>query len=199
MLSVEMDLCVSSEPRRKRWTRAECEQLSEVFDQRRLELIEGELIDKMGKKRPHSNSTSLLFGWLIGVFGFLRVQQETPIDMAFDDNPTSEPQPDLIVLNQELTEFTEENPGPQDVLLVVEVAHSPIRLDLKRKAVLYARARIADYWVLDVARRRMIVHRDPQGERYRSVAVYGPEDSVAPLAAPTAFLRIGDAFVRGGR
>jgi hypothetical protein len=53
------------EPPRKRWTRAECEMLEpvELLDHERLELVEGELISKMGKKRPHSNSARSIFSY----------------------------------------------------------------------------------------------------------------------------------------
>jgi len=63
-----------------------------------------------------------------------------------------------------------------------------------RVAVSYARAGIAEYWVLDITGRRMIVHRDPQAGRYASVAAYGSQESVAPLAAPQSCFRIKDAF-----
>ena len=184
------------EPPRKRWTRSESAALAEsgVLDCQRLELIEGELIDKMGKKRPHVNSSRLLDIWLGGVFGARLVIPESPIDVSPDDNPTNEPEPDQIVLKRDFSHFTDENPRPVDLQLVVEVADSTLGFDLKTKAGLYARAGIVEYWVLDVAGRRMIVHRDPQDGRYVSVAAYGSEESVAPLAAPGSSLRIGDAF-----
>ena len=49
------------EPQRKRWTRQECVALetSGIWSQQHLELIEGELISKMGKKRPHANATAV--------------------------------------------------------------------------------------------------------------------------------------------
>jgi hypothetical protein len=53
----------------------------------RLELVEGELISKIGKKRPHVNSLTLLYGWLVSVFGSRFVNQEAPIDVAPEDNP----------------------------------------------------------------------------------------------------------------
>jgi hypothetical protein len=45
-------------PPRKRWTRAECAALEStgIWEQQKLELIDGELISKMGKKRPHVNA-----------------------------------------------------------------------------------------------------------------------------------------------
>jgi Uma2 family endonuclease len=184
------------DPPRKRWTRSEFDALSSsgVLDDQRLELVEGELINKMGKKRPHVNSVVLLERWLEGVFGELFVNTAAPIDVAPEDNPTSEPEPDLIVLKRDLSHFRQENPRPEDLHLVIEVADATLGFDLTTKAALYARAGIADYWVLDVAARRMIVHRDPRGEQYVSIAAYACEERVAPLAAPASELRIGDAF-----
>src|SRR4029077_12823932 len=82
------ELPVLKEPRRKRWTRSECDALAEsgVLDCQKLELIEGELIDKMGKNRPHVNSQTLLMGWLLGVFGMRMVIPESPIDVSPEDN-----------------------------------------------------------------------------------------------------------------
>ncbi len=167
---------------------------SDLLCQLRLELIEGELIDKRGKKPPHYISVSLLFEWLFGVFGARFVQQGSPIDVAPEDNPTNEPEPDLIVLNRDLTQFLSGNPLPADLHLVVEVADSTLGFDLNTKAALYSRAGIVEYWVLSIPGRRLFVHRDPQAGRYASVAAYSEDESVAPLAAPEAFLPIRDVF-----
>src|SRR5207249_2665270 len=149
---------------------------------------------KMGKKRPHVNSVALLLGWLVEVFGARLVIQESPIDVAPEDNPTNEPEPDLIVLKRDLSHFTSENPRPQDLQLVVEVVDSTLGFDLTTKAALYPRAGIVEYWALDVAGRRMIVHRDPQKGRYASIEAYSSDESVAPLSAPESRFRIKDAF-----
>src|SRR5258708_1365295 len=102
-------------PPRKLWTRSDYEELSfGLLNGHRLEMVAGELIDKMGKERPHTNSLALLHGWLIGVFGVRCVNQETAIDVAPEDNPSSEPEPDLIVLKRDLSHFTKENPQPDD-------------------------------------------------------------------------------------
>ena len=68
------------------------------------------------------------------------------------------PKPDLIVLNREFETF-DSNPQPQDIALLVEIADSTLNFDLTIKAALYARAGIAEYWVLDVVAKRLIVHR----------------------------------------
>jgi Uma2 family endonuclease len=135
----------------------------------------------------------LLHEWLLAIFGRRRVVQESPIDVFPEDNPTSEPEPDLVVLSRDITDFTE-NPQPQDLLLVLEIADSSLYLDLIIKGALYARAGIVEYWVLDIAGRRMIVHHDPQDGRYTSTVTYSADDRVAPLAAPGSAFRVGDAF-----
>jgi Uma2 family endonuclease len=190
---------VPLDPPRKLWTRAECEALEAagLLDGQHLELIEGDLINKMGKKWPHISAVTLLKAWLVGVFGIPFVIQEAPIDVAPEDNPTNEPEPDIIVLKRELASFVSAGqPRPEDLHLVVEVAHTTLRFDLTTKAALYARAGIVDYWVLDVAGKRMIVHRDPQRGLYSSVLAFGQQEIVAPLAAPEAELRVGDVFAR---
>ena len=192
-----LELPAHMDPRRKRWTRQECEALSGIGlpDWNHLELVEGELINQMGINQPRVISVALLLEWFRQVFGTRRVLNEAPIDVAPEDNPTNEPQPDLIVLKLDFTDFTKEHPQPRDLELVVEVADSTLYFDLTTKAGLYARAGIVDYWVLDVSGRRMIVHRDPREERYSSIVVFGSEESVAPLAAPGSPLRIADVLV----
>ena len=184
------------EPPRKRWTREECTALEAagIWEQQHLELIEGELISKMGKKRPHTISLVLVQDWLVLVFGRQYVNPETPIDVAPGDNLINEPEPDLIVLAKDQREITEQNPQPADVRLLVEIADSSLKFDLTVKARLYARAGIPECWVVDVLSRRIIVHRDPRDGQYRSVIAYSDQESVRPLAAPNAEFSVTSAF-----
>jgi Uma2 family endonuclease len=196
MPTVLTDVPIESTPRRKRWTRAEYDALAEtgLFEGQHLELIEGELIDKMGKKRPHVTFLVRLMKWLTEVFGADYIIPESPIDVAPEDNPTNEPEPDLIVLNRDFNQFLSANPRPHDLRLVIEVADSTVGFDLTTKAALYARAGIVDYWVLDVPGRRLIVHRSPQAGHYASVVAYSANEGVAPLAAPDSQLPITSLF-----
>lgn len=187
---------VPLDPPRKRWTRAECVALeaSGAWNQQKLELVDGDLISKMGKNRSHVNSLSLVLAWLIDVFGKQYVNPEAPIDVAPVDNPRNEPEPDIIVLARPMREFLKGNPHPADLHLVVEISDSTLGFDLTTKAALYARAGIADYWVLDTAARRIVVHRDPQAGAYQSITVYGEHECVSPLAASSREFRVSDAF-----
>ena len=80
-------------PPRKRWTRTELKPLeaSGLFDQERVELIEGELLTKLGRNRPHIDTLTLVLLWLVQVFGARFVNPEAPIDLAPEDNPANEP------------------------------------------------------------------------------------------------------------
>ena len=86
-------------PPRKHWTRAEVEMLenSGAFDGQHYELVEGDLISKMGKKRPHYSGVASSTEQLIRAFGTGLVFPETPMDVRLEDNPTSHPEPaDLL-------------------------------------------------------------------------------------------------------
>src|SRR5690348_16258963 len=93
---------VPTEPLRKLWARSECAALESAgfLDRKRLELVDGELIRKIPKNRPHANALAILYDWAIRVFGGRYINSETPIDVSPEDNPTSEPEPDIIILNR---------------------------------------------------------------------------------------------------
>lgn len=177
-------------------TRVECAKLESagLWDQQHLELVRGELISKMGKKRPHVNALVAVQAWLQRTFGEQFVNPEAPIDVAPEDNPTNEPEPDLVVLTRPSREFQDINPRPADLRLIVEISDSTLGFDLTTKAELYARAGIIEYWVIDVAAHRLIAHRDPCEGLYRSVAAYSEQDTISPLAAPQSPFKVMDAF-----
>lgn len=79
--------------------------------------------------------------------------------------------------------------------LVVEVAGSSLNFDTNEKRLLYARACIREYWVVDVNGRRLLVYRNPQAGDYASQQVLGLTDAVSPLAVPAAVVRVADLLV----
>jgi Uma2 family endonuclease len=183
-------------PPRKRWTRSDCKALEAtgLWEREKLELIEGDLISKMGKNWPHVNATALVMKWLAAVFGPLHAIQDAPLDVSPEDNPTNEPEPDLMVLKQPCSAYDSANRGPSDVRLLVEISDSTLAFDLGIKARLYARAGIGEYWVVDVAGRRIIVHRSPRAGVYEAVTSYRTGESIEPLFAPGKFFSVDDAF-----
>lgn len=186
----------SGYPKRKRWTRAECKALEStgLWNNEKLELIEGDLISKMSKNRPHVTVMMSVMEWLAAVFGLRHLTPEAPIDVSPEDNPTSEPQPDLVVIANPYPAYASANPGPSDVRLLVEISDTTLAFDLGIKARLYARAGIAEYWVVDVVGRRIVVHRDPRDGFYQAVTSHHVGQSIEPLSAPGKFFSVDDAF-----
>lgn len=183
--------------RRKLWTREECAAMEDAgfLEPGRYELIGGELLERMGKKRPHGIALNKIQYWLADLFGPDYVQSEMPIDVSAQDNPVNEPEPDILVLNRPMTEYREGNIPPTELRLLVEVADATLLFDLRTKAAIYSRAGIAEYWVVDIPNRRIVVHRQPSGSRYQSVIAYLEHESVAPEAAPEALFEVRRAFL----
>jgi Uma2 family endonuclease len=175
--------------RLKRWTREEIGFLQKngFLEGQRYELVEGELINKMGMNEPHAFAIRLLTALLVRLFGS-RVLIQLPIDVSPEDNPTSEPQPDAAVTTTAAS-MTSKQPGAGDIVWLIEVSDSTLRFDLTVKAGLYARAGIPDYWVIDLVNRQIIVHRQPALGTYGSVVVYGEQESIAPLESPGSMVR----------
>jgi Uma2 family endonuclease len=178
-------------PNRYRWTVEACYRLRDLgFLDGRFEVLDGEVVEKMGRKPPHRMAIVLLAEWLASVFGARLVQTEGPVALEQPDSVYSEPEPDVAVTREPTTAYSQRHPGPDDVELVVEVSDTTLRTDLLVKARLYARAGIPEYWALDLNSRCLHVHRDPSDGEYRSIEVLGEHDSVSPAGRPESSLRI---------
>jgi Uma2 family endonuclease len=84
---------------------------------------------------------------------------------------------------------------PSRPVLVVEVADSSLALDRLRKGGLYARAGIADYWIVNLIDEVLEVYRDPVRAapahwKYDTVRLLRRHAAVTPLAAPRARIRV---------
>jgi hypothetical protein len=98
-------------------------------------LIDGELISKTGKNRPHVLALMRMMFLLTDVFGRDLVNPAAPFDVAPEDNPSNEPEPDLIVLKSASENFRTASPQPSDLALVVEIAGTTLRFDGEDSAV----------------------------------------------------------------
>jgi Uma2 family endonuclease len=181
--------------RTKHWTRLEYERLVDLGAFRpgeHLELVAGALLVREPEGGPHATAVGLVEDALREAFGrgFI-VRAQNPI--ALDDD--SEPEPDVAVVPGQRRDYTRAHPAHP--LLVVEVADTSLPLDRAQKASLYARAGIADYWIVNLVDGVLEVHRDPvaaaeapYGWRYRSILTLRAGTTVAPLAAPDAAIPV---------
>ena len=159
-----------------------------------IELLDGVLVVKEPQHTPHATAIDLVAGALRAAFGVdWLVRAQAP--MAADR--WSEPEPDVYVVAGAPRDYLPEHPTRP--ALVVEVAHSSLRLDRTRKAAIYAKAGVEDYWIVNLVDRVLEVHREPAllgGPRrrwgYRSVESLGGDARVSPLAAPAARVAVAD-------
>ena len=135
------------------WTREDCRKLEGMgLLPERWELVQGEIISKMGTNLPHSMIFQRINVWLMGVFPSNCILPTCGIDVAPEDNSTSEPEPDITVLNRPAGELGR-NPMSGDIALLIEVSNTTLDHDLGSKAQLYAQAGIAEYWLNRTTRR----------------------------------------------
>ena len=183
--------------RTRRWTRDEYERLAElgVFrPDEPIELVGGELIVSEPKGSFHETAVGLVEDALRAAFGSgWVVRVGSPI--APDDE--SEPEPDVAVVSGQRRDYRESHPSRP--ALVVEVADTSLAFDRDHKGSLYARAGVADYWIVNLVDRVLEVHRravtDPSarfGWRYSSVDILRPEFTVSPLALPEVSIAVAE-------
>lgn len=157
----------------------------------RLELIEGEIVEMAPVGSPHAGTVKLLnrlFFRLAGDLAVVSVQDPLIV------GERSVPQPDLALLRPRADSYIRSHPTAADVLLVVEVADTTLAFDLGTKVPLYARAGIAEAWVVDLQERTLRVFRDPAADGYRTSFTAASGESVGALALPEVVIALAELF-----
>lgn len=183
--------------RTRRWTRAEYDRLIDIGVFRPsepLELLAGELVVSEPQGSAHYTAIGLTEDALRTVLppGWL-VRSQGPVGL----DEESEPEPDILVTRGDRRSFSREHPSRP--ALVVEVAESSLAFDRGHKGSLYARARLADYWILNLVDRVVEIYRRPVadpsapfGWRYASREVLSAESFAEPLEIPGARILVSD-------
>jgi Uma2 family endonuclease len=188
-------MATQSQPRR-RFTVDEYHKMGDagVFtEDDRLELIDGEIIKMSPINIPHAVCVDLLTmlfaSHLIGR-GIVRVQNPIFID------DINEPQPDLALLKQRDYLHQHQHPGAGDILLVIEVADTTVRLDRHQKIPRYAHAGIPEAWIVNITRQEVEVYSDPIGAKYRSIQRVGHGGVIILKAMPDVTVAVDDFLGR---
>lgn len=183
------------EPKIRRWTKREYYQAGELgwFEGQRVELIDGEVIEMAPQKDEHATAVMLADYALrkaIGKGFVVRVQ------LPLNCGPASEPEPDLAVVPGPLRSVTRH---PTTATLVIEIADTTLRTDRGRKARLYARCGVKDYWIVNLVDRQLEVRRQPFadskkpfGHDYAETLVLHSGEALAPLAMPNRKVKVKD-------
>ncbi len=186
-------------PQLKSWTVQEYHRLGELgilASPERTELIAGQIILIVAKGTPHVVTLQLLASHLAEQLGAEQLSRSTLIrtqDPIHLDN-SSEPEPDLVIVDGGILDYVDRHPQPADIHLVVEVADSTLKYDCEVKNQLYAQANIPEYWVVDVKNRQVHIFRDPMPTGYTSHLIVSEPQSVSPLAFAGIVLSIATIF-----
>jgi Uma2 family endonuclease len=182
-------------PRVRRFTVEEYERMVEagVFaPDDRIELIEGEILEMTPIGDPHASTVdrlNMLMTRRAGDRAIVRVQG--PVRFA---GLRSRPQPDLALLTPRADYYRKQSPGADDILLLIEVMDTSGEYDRRRKTPLYARAGVAEVWLVDIPAGIVDVHREPSAAGYGSVRTVHRGETLGPLAFPDVTLRVDDVL-----
>lgn len=128
----------------------------------KTELIEGEIICMNSQFSRHARAKSDLAVELALRLRSMASPLKAIVEVAVAVSDDTMPEPDIV-----LTSFRDEGPVPlETVALVVEVSDTTLSTDLGRKADLYARAGIPEYWVIDLDGERCLLHMGAGTEGY---------------------------------
>ena len=196
VLTPPAPVAAAAGPRPFRWTVEQFHRAGDLglFEGRRAKLIHGAIVEEGPMNPPHGIALELTDAAVRAAFGpGWRFRVQTPLVLG----GSLDPMPDLAVVAGPIRGAGMTH--PTTAALVVEVADSSLPYDTTEKAELYATAGIADYWVVDVDGRRLFVFRDPAplpeglgATAYRTRRTLGPDESLAPLAAPDEPVKVAD-------
>jgi Uma2 family endonuclease len=164
-----------------------------LFRGKRTELIEGAIMVLSPQNWPHAATVDRVTEVLRHALpkGFW-VRMQLPLNLS----QTTEPEPDVSVVTGSRDDYRDH---PTSAVLVVEVSDLTLAYDRGEKASLYARAGIADYWIVNLVDRRLEVRRTPvadatqaYGHGYSSLTELVTPATISPLAAPQVSLAVAD-------
>jgi len=176
-----------------RFTVAEYLKMSEagIFGDRRTELVAG----RIKKMAPQLDRHM----WAVSKINRLLIQATTPKDTlnvqgTFYLDDENAPEPDFHLFDVPVGTPREKLPLP---ILVVEVSSTTYRRDSGIKLRTYARAGIADYWIVNLRANRLEVYRKPENPtgkktdwRYASVEHQAVGETVVMLKRPKVKLQV---------
>jgi Uma2 family endonuclease len=139
-----------------------------------VELLEGWIVTKMPQNPPHSGSVGRINRYLARILPAdwsLRVQ--FPITLS-----DSEPELDIVIARGKEGSYDKRHPRPADIGILMEVGDSSVLDDRRYKGILYAEAKIAQFWLINVVERKIEVHTKPRGGRYQKTVEFAEKDSV---------------------
>lgn len=156
----------------------------------RVELIGGMIVEMSPAGIPRNGFLINIVDLFAPLIGRFRLAVQATLTVAegqvFD--------PDFMLLTSRSDRYKSQLPQAGDVCLVIEAADSSLQRDQCVKMPIYSGAGVPEYWIADLEREVLIVHREPQPGGYRLVEKRSGDDIVSPLAAPDFSFAVRQAF-----
>jgi len=156
----------------------------------RLELIAGQIVVREPIGARHASTVdrlNRLWTSRLGERAIVRIQN--PVQFPEAD---SELQPDILLLRPRDDFYAAGHPRVADVLLLIEVADTTLRLDRRVKIPLYAAVGVRETWLCDLVTERVEVYREPAGGAYRDMETLDRGETVRPAALGDVVVAIDD-------
>ena len=172
----------AQEVTRRRFTVHEYHRMAEagiLHEDDRVELIEGEVSEMSPIGARHASvvrNLNRLLGRQVSEEFLVDVQNPVRLDEG------NEPEPDLAVIR--MRDYRDSLPGPEDVLLLIEVSDTTLSYDRNVKLPLYARSGIPEVWVVDLTDEIVERHTGPSGEIHRHLERVRRGETLASAGVP---------------
>jgi Uma2 family endonuclease len=179
-----------------KWTIADYHHMiaSGLLDERRVELLRGEIVDRLPEGEPHAYFSTEAGEYLAETLGKqAAIRPAKPITLPNN----SEPEPDIAIVQRLGREYLGHHPYPENIFWLIEYSDSSLDKDLELKSKIYAEANILEYWVVNLKKGCLIVFRDPQDGEYGSKITL-TDGTICPVAFPTIEIAV-KAIIDGGR
>ena len=152
-----------------------------ILDDRPVELIRGEIIEMSPEGEPHASASVEAGEYLMQLLGDrAQVRPAKPITLP---NVSSEPEPDLAIVERLGRAYRHRHPHPEHIFWLIEYSNTSLSKDLGEKKVLYAEVGIREYWVVNLQEMTVVVFRNPVNGSYQSEQQLR-QGVIYPLAFP---------------
>lgn len=159
----------------------------------RVELIEGEIFEMPPMGSHHTALVHQLRDLLAAAVGEqAAVRVQSPLQLG----PSSEPEPDLALVQRRTDYYATSHPTAADTFLVIEVSETTLSHDRTVKQPLYARHGIPELWIVDMKSSRLHVFRSPADGSYTRASSTAEPGRTALDALPGAMVDLTGVLIR---
>ncbi|NEO55098.1 MAG: Uma2 family endonuclease [Okeania sp. SIO3B5] len=164
-----------------------------------VELLEGCIVEMNPQRAPHAATTQRTSDYLKSqLTQEAHIRMQLPVTLS-----NSEPEPDIAVVHIDAKAYGDRgawhqpyrHPSAEEIFFLIEIYDTTLRIDRQEKALIYARANIPEYWVLDVVQRQAYIYRYPTSGGYQSETVLLDSEVIHPLNFPSVSLSFIEMFL----